>query len=365
MSQAYTIRRAGTEHLEQLVALQQYLWGGGACRNRAYFRWKYLQDLYRDAPLIFVARQGGRIVGMRGFGGSGWEMGLPSESSSAPVTDDLVIHPEHRNRGLFSELMGAAFEYLAGRGHPFVLSLSANPVTVVAQLGAGFRRVTDIEPVAWKPTSVSLDARLRRWLKHRFSVKRAPTLSELDRWQHRRLGENGFPLRWSSSPRPEAMAELVERIGWDGRIRHRRDRRFFEWRFANPFHTYRFLFWEAGRLEGYLVLRWTMWEPSRAAIVDWEAIDGQVFSDLLQAAMATGSYEKLTAWRGALPSRAADGLHEAGFHPEKRQGAARYCPCVMVRALGDEHSKDILEIAGRSLLRPADWDMRMLYTMQG
>jgi hypothetical protein len=34
-----------------------------------------------------------------------------------------------------------------------------------------------------------------------------------------------------------------------------RDQRYLAWRFLNPRSLYRFLFWEASKLEGYLVLQ--------------------------------------------------------------------------------------------------------------
>ena len=72
------------------------------------------------------------------------------------------------------------------------------------------------------------------------------------------------------------MAELAERIGYDGRIRHVRDEQYFSWRFQNPLSEYRFLFWDNGRLDGYLVLYRKVYPPGNdelAYIVDWDAIN--------------------------------------------------------------------------------------------
>ena len=97
----------------------------------------------------------------------------------------------------------------------------------------------------------------------------------------------------SKTARPRAMAELAERIGYDGRIRHVRDEQYFSWRFQNPLSEYRFLFWDNGRLDGYLVLYMKVYPPGDdewAYIVDWDAINGNVWHDLLQAAIQWGNF---------------------------------------------------------------------------
>jgi hypothetical protein len=46
------------------------------------------------------------------------------------------------------------------------------------------------------------------------------------------------------------MADLVRRLGHDGRLRHVRDERYLAWRYRNPLYEYRFLVRESDRLEG-------------------------------------------------------------------------------------------------------------------
>ena len=92
------------------------------------------------------------------------------------------------------------------------------------------------------------------------------------------------------------MAELVERLGHDGRIRHVRDREYFAWRFLNPRASYRFLYAQSARLEGYLVLAAQPGRPDWGVrLVDWEAVDDRVRRALLVAAFQKGGDELGTA----------------------------------------------------------------------
>jgi hypothetical protein len=101
------------------------------------------------------------------------------------------------------------------------------------------------------------------------------------------------------------MADLIRRLGHDGRVRHVRDERYLAWRFRNPLHEYRFLFSEAdGRLDGYLVLQAYRRDRSRGVnIVDWEGETRQVRAELLRAAVDRGGFDILTIWT-AVPALA-------------------------------------------------------------
>jgi len=161
------------------------------------------------------------------------------------------------------------------------------------------------------------------------------------------------------------MAELVSRLPFDGRIRHVRDERYFAWRFRNPLRNYRFFYWDEGRLEGYLVLQTGRPPLGRVHVVDWEARDEKVRAGLLDAVFECGRYPELVAWSAAVPMAARSLLAQRGFEPVDRDKTARGIPCVLVRPIRDAGPPDQWTVAGRRLLDPADWDLRMIYSMHG
>ena len=95
-------------------------------------------------------------------------------------------------------------------------------------------------------------------------------------------------------PRPGAMADLTERIGCDGRIRQVRDHQYIAWRFSYPLSSYRFLFWEVGGLDGYLILRTSPYKNQNSvSIVDCEGVNSQV-------AIWIGHFAHLDIWSAIL-----------------------------------------------------------------
>jgi hypothetical protein len=170
-------------------------------------------------------------------------------------------------------------------------------------------------------------------------------------------------------PRPDAMAELVSHLGYDGRIRHVRDREFLAWRFRDPLSVYRFLYWGTSPMRGYLALkceRSGAHHPTRVRIVDLEGTSASVRAGLLDAAIDLGRFQELFAWAATLSDETRKYLLSTrGFKPAELDLRARGCPCVLVKRVSTQPEGSNWMLGNRRLTALADWDMRMLYTMAG
>jgi GNAT superfamily N-acetyltransferase len=361
----------------QIAELHRHLGNSDAARNATYLRWKYADNPFLAETLIYVALCEGRAIGMRGMFGTLWQVDDDASRHLLPYADDLVVAPEHRNRGVVSLIMNAAVDDLTRRGFPFAISLSAGPVTYVASLALGWRSAGSFEPVRrsdnpqqsgqWPRTqSRALAARmplLRRWAQ----MIRAQRTHELFHNLDREGGANQGAISVSDSPRSDAMAALVERLPWDGRIRHVRDARYFAWRFRNPRHEYRFLFSGGQQLQGYLVLQRCLPDQSdleRVNIIDWEATDEQVRADLLAAALRWGRFRRVHAWMASAGDSTRALLLTHGFEtdPDRVRGGHQG---LLVRRVSDRHDTAAWHLGRRELLKIDDWDIRMLYSMAG
>jgi GNAT superfamily N-acetyltransferase len=362
---------------EQIAELQRHLWHGGRALNTAYFEWKYEQNPYLGDPLVYLALDGRRVVGMRGMFGSRWEAGRPAESFLVPAADDLVIDPDHRGRGLFAQIMQAAFADLSRLGFQYAVSLSPGPATLASSLASGWQSLGPMHVVRREvppgPAGRRLRAELARHRLLRRGVRRVARVAGTDRRMFARLDarqRSGARAGWpgvsvSLTPRVEAMAGLVRRLGHDGRLRHVRDQTYLDWRFRNPLHEYRFLYLDGERLEGYMVLqRYRLHAGRGVNIVDWEATELSGRADLLGAAIDWGQFSRLSTWMAAVPPDAAALLQEAGFLPGSEGLLARHLPTILVRAVDGGPASE-LTAAGQRLRDPRSWDLRMVYTMMG
>ncbi len=364
----YEIVKYRPEFKSQVVELQTHLWGPDLAMNTAYLEWKHEHNPYMDEPLIYVALCGRKVVGMRGFYGAKWEIGDPSQTLLYPCAGDLVVAPEHRRCGVFRKIMQVALKDMADMGYAYVFNLSGNQINILGSLAQGWRSTGSLRLMQCQAKQKNILRRIQRYarkLSFLSSDKRRAPFYFLDRKGARYCGKASSNVSVEPTSRPQAMAQLVERIGGDGRIRHVRDQQYFAWRFLNPRRFYRFLFWENGDLEGYLVLQTTKTHKDKLSvkIVDWEATDFRVQADLLQAAIRWGHFHRLNIWSATLPEEAKLMLQNTGFNRvEDTESVTPKPPAVLIRPVRDEMLNTDWVLANRRLLDLANWDLRMIYS---
>lgn len=376
---SYQVVRYQPDLKRQVLELQTHLWSSDLRLNESYFQWKYQQNPYLEAdPLIYLAICGRRVIGMRGFFGMQLECGVPTQRFTCLYADDMVIAPEHRNRGLMSVIMTSAFKDLAAKGYEYVFNLSAGPVTLRSSLSMGWRSAGWVRPMrwrSWRDLGSGALGRLkslptmRRWTAHIASLR----FDRLRRFEDIELNQFDCALQATSSisvkdaPQCTSMMHLVGRIGDSGRIRHVRDEKYFHWRLQNPLRRYRFLYCGEDRLEGYIVLQEC---TSGAAvhnvvnIVDWEASNETAQARLLEGALALAKGRRLVIWSASLPPPTIALLERHTFRFENPPpGPAE--PAILVRALRTDQLDKEWKLADWPLLDLKSWDLRMLYSMHG
>jgi len=347
MHTEYEIVKYTPEFKQLVLELQRYLWNPELAVNAAYLEWKYERNPYTASPLIYLALEQGRVVGMRGFYAAQWQTGCDGHTWLGLCAGDSVIAPEHRNRGLLSQITRTALAELASSGCTYILNLSASQVTYMAALAMRWRSLGAFQTMQRRGQGTRLDDPFQRvdqnWHKQRYKATAAVCLAQ--------------------DPRPEAMTDLVARLPYDGRIRHVPEQRYFAWRFQNPLSRYRFLFWEDGQVEGYLVLQARRYKNTRRVnIVDWQAAHAEVLTDLLQTAVQVGDFDRLALWSSTLSEETKALLQHAGFTLEESAGdLAHYRPALLVRPADDATLQTDWVLANRHISDLANWDLRMIY----
>ena len=214
----YEILKYRPELKEKIFDLQTHLWSPDRALNRAYFEWKYDHNPYIFPPLIYVAFYNGQMVGMRGLMGAAWQRDGTSQTKICPCASDVVILPQHRNRGLFEKLTSAALKEAADRGYSFAFNLSGGGATVMTSLASGWRSVGKLQTMRWCnpkngfPNSIYTYARKLLGLG---PLGETNVFYYLDR-NGKRISEgpNGC-LSVHRTPRPHEMSRLMERINGD------------------------------------------------------------------------------------------------------------------------------------------------------
>jgi hypothetical protein len=269
-----------------------------------------------------------------------------------------------------------ALRELENGAYDFDICLGSNQYSSGSALKLGWSIVGELKPVSWQSwlrvrqiaRRMPLIPRIYHRLYNR-SATQEPSVSAirpfhvLDRNYNRtnNFSQSGVVLE--EKPRPKAMAMLVDRQGYDGRIRHVRDEQFYAWRYQNPLSVYRFLFLEKTELKGFLVLQQAVVDThsNGALIVDWEATSVEVFSDLLEAVIRWGGFSSISIWSMTLAGDMLKVLIKHGFCEagKRRSSEATLFYSLIVKPL---HSGGDSSMGGRDLLDISNWDLRPIYS---
>lgn len=362
------------EHGAQVAELQRHLWSPDIKLNTAYLEWKYHQNPYIREPILYLAFAGDRLAGMRGAFGTRWEAG--AETFTLPYPDDLVIDPDFRKQGLHRVIMNFALNDLAKRGYRYVINLSASPITRQASMKMRWRNAGGMISVHRRGLSRAAADLVAGWAGGLpWLWRRANDLRSLGgpRGEHlfdRFDSRTPPPARsrqagsWfvQATPLAEEMARLVARLPKRGGFRHVRDQTYFSWRFRNPLRSYRYLYAGGDRIKGYLVLQRPLnGRIDRVSIVDWEAESESVLEELLDAAIECGEFPALCVWRLGTSPAVGRWLDRHGFGSV----GSRHESYILVRSVQDANLGEPWMLGGRHLDDASQWDMRMIYSMQG
>ena len=366
MKTDFEIVRYSKTFKDQVVALTTHLWSSNTGLNAAYFEWKHEQNPYIEEPLVWLALHQGEVVGMRGVFGSKWEIGSPDETFTFPHADDLVVRPDFRNQGVVTQIHRAAFEDLERMKFPYIVSLSAGPLTVLGSLAMGWKRVGLMTPYSKKNSIHKLSKTAPYSLFGRVLGIYENYLSRtaFDRLDHKSHSRTNASISIGSQPRSEEMSRLLNRIPSNGRIRHLRNQEYFDWRFRNPLHRYRFLYWDETELEGYLVLQQNR-KRREFNIVDWEGTTQQVQSELLDAAFRFSTFPEISCWTLSLSDESRTLLSKAGFRGRAPRSELDLDECLLVRPACEDSFTEDWTLNGVHMLDPQNWSIRMIFSMRG
>lgn len=372
MSSSIRVIRYEDRDCDQVSHLQTNLWHLDPELNAKILDWKYRQNPYRNSG-IYLALDGELAVGMRGLFGTRWQ--CDGVVYDIPSAGDTVVAPEYRNRGLFKQIVDVAMAELAENAIPFAFNLSAGTVVHLMSRSLGWmaignlenlgrgRGVTTERATSWRNRLRRFNSAVRvvRWVRGlRRAMEDSSTIPF--RYLDRALPSGRSDLVWSTSPRPEEMAQLVADTVTDGRIRHVRDVEYFAWRFGNPLKQYRFVYYGRTRLEGYMILAANRYgdQLEKVTIVDWEGRTLAVKEKLLDFVVSTGQLKLLTIWGACLEKDERQKLERHGFCRTQSTATlgSPFCTVLVGRTKADGSWL----LGERNILDRENWDVRSLYS---
>jgi GNAT superfamily N-acetyltransferase len=293
--QSWKVRDGDERDLENILSLRKVVFGEMEedKLDPSYWKWQFMKGPDGKA-LIYVAEDEGRVIGhfadvpRRFFAHGSVVLGT--------LSIDLMVHPDYRRKGIFSELGRLAIERVKRRDGLFMMAYPIRKETIQGFKKIGWEVVTEL-PVIVCP--IRFQGIVRRYLPF-------PLISHF-------LGGTArlfyFILFWNKGRRRAEGIEIEEVKEFDDQfdsfwtkalslypILGVRDRSYLTWRYLqHPTRTYIiFRAKKNGEMKGYIILRKVdLLRFKSAVIVDLIASDSETLSALVMKGIDQSRKEKV------------------------------------------------------------------------
>lgn len=246
---SYTVRTFDPADRATFLSMYETIFGRE--RSADWFRWKFRENPAADHVPVIVATDGDEPVGFRSFFAQGMRAGDAVFPAFQPC--DTMVHPDHRNQGLFDRMNERAVERYADGAPAFFFNfpnehskrgnqkhgwreIGTVPAYYRLQNPAGvLERVTDGSPREEGGRMQSIDGRT--------AAAVADALEDVVALSHRtgdRLlarSEPDLGIERYETPPADTLAAVYQRSIPDA-IHTNRTAAFYRWRFDNPAHDY-------------------------------------------------------------------------------------------------------------------------------
>ncbi len=255
MKKEYKIEKVGHEELEKVARLYRICFGKD--RSVDFFKWKYFANPAGEA-LCLAAKEGSGVIGSCAMIPE--DFYIFGKRMKIYKCCDLMVHPEHRKKGMATALIKSLSEHLEKSGRIFLYTFCGKNATP-GFLKNGWSKMDDIG----------------YYFKHKAHLGIQSLFKKLDRlYDEGVLKPIGSALELCRSYRFNTKTDGVSIV---------KDERYLDWRLKDPRYNYIIVgAYEKDALKGYVIYNTGIHD--NAYIIDLEAEGGdqKVIGNLLASA---------------------------------------------------------------------------------
>lgn len=352
-------------HINEIAELKAQNWDLGTDKFKRYIRWNYIERPHSKPPILYIARSGDEIIGIRGFYESNWRIGPVKLFSSLTPADFLIKH-EYRNTGIYHQMLSHIDKDIEQSNYPYLFNFNATPVNLLGCLSTGWKSIGKINSINKRfdsryvgfAKSVLRKAGIystAKSLAHKFY--KTKNNSEILEKMHDSSSSKHISIK--NSPIASEMSDLVNNSIQENKISLVRKEPYFNWRYSNPLSNYLFLYSYDESLNGYLVLQSQIdYSNQNFHLIELEGVNTSVKIELLTHLIETIPSGSVSVWENMLDDDTYEYLISLGFQREsENRGVKDTIQTILVKPLGDYG----FEYEGMNLLDPEVWDLKMIY----
>ena len=284
IGQSWKVRDGDEKDREGILSLRKIVFGEMEedKLDPKVWRWQFMEGPDGKA-FIYIAEDGGRVIGH--FADVPRRFSANGRMVLGTLSLDLMVHPDYRRKGIFSELGRYAAQRVKKEKGLFMTAFPIRKETITGLLKIGWKIVGELPVLVYPisfcgmldrhvnflPFSLLVGGITRFFYSLFFHVKRVRSLEGID-IEEVKIFNDSFDRFW------EKALSLYPMMGV-------RDRTFLSWRFLqNPFRRYTiYRSMEREEMTGYLILRKVdLLKFNSAVIVDLLALNNRALIALIQ-----------------------------------------------------------------------------------
>jgi len=221
-----SIEKYSPKHKESVLDLLSYLFDTlNLEERRKRFEWKFETNPYTKIPLCYIALDNEMVIGHTGYVIQKYQVGGKEYSFSSP--SHVVVHPEYRRKGVFSKIIEfSSKDLVINSDINLILAPYPNKASAAAVLKCGYESIGKTDYM-YKLSFFNI-------LKSTLKSPNIQTPITIDK--------NRFKIEITSELRAQDISLLMNKSREENKISNVRDRKFYEWRFSEPFKDYIFAY---------------------------------------------------------------------------------------------------------------------------
>jgi GNAT superfamily N-acetyltransferase len=298
----------------EVVSLLDLIWGWSDLeRSSAFFQWRYEDNPYTTTPVVFAARDGDRVVGLRCFVVQKFRRGPDTALVACPA--DAIVHPDYRGLGVFQSLTRFSLEHMP-RDVRVILSLSANEASAAVNRKLG-----------WKEFGMT---------KYMYRIA-APAFKQRERGSSTRtLEHRGVTVCIGEDPALLSPSTYSYPRIADTQWANVRDEAYYRWRYRQPFASFWYVTGRNGEQGGFMILK--RMGRRLFSVMEYGFDDAAILSAMTAGFTRASEAYALRLLNLTLQSQETAAFRRAGF---------RYEPRWLLRLLNKHRAGALVQLVHR------------------
>lgn len=348
------------KYKDQVIDFLSEHLGLGKKKRREKFEWRYVSNPYTESPLVYLAIEDDKIVGIRGYVVQ--KYALKDKKYFFAIPTSTLVHPKYRRQGIFTNLTNFASDNIRNRDEiDLFMSLSSNEKSSSGNIKAGY------EPIGRRKKSYYLSF---------INSLKSNALEKSDEELPLEFFNKEKSFKVTDQLKPSEISELMNTYSNEEKLMHVIDSEFYEWKFGeSPYESFFICCYEGTDLRGYIGLEkrslslYSFHKFDFYMIKEFGYLEESVLEGMLKILKNNLSISAIMAYMFTRRDEEISIFEKNGFSADKislkllhkifptGRILDSHLPGALIKPVSEEFNESDLTVEGKDLTDPKNWSL--------